>query len=51
MGAEEAYGKGEIRRGASNRNPVAEVKGKSEFVCGVGKCYRGLPPKNGGFQL
>lgn len=33
------------------QNPVAEAKGKTEFVRGVGKCYRGSPPKNDGFQL
>ena len=47
------------------QNPVAELEGKreiawgarerqdekQEIVCGGGKCYRGSPPKNGGFQL
>ena len=33
------------------QNQVAELKGRSEFVCGGGKCYRGSPPKNGGVQL
>lgn len=32
MGAEESYGKREIRRGAMMQNRVAELEGENEFV-------------------
>lgn len=62
MGAGEPYGS---ENKAFGDDAKAELKGEIEFlcgarerkdekqeiVCGVGKCYRGSPPKNGGFQL